>query len=126
MTSKRVNVARRKLCAGDLRERITLEDRDIAAPATVDFGEDFTAPKITPAAVKTLIGVDVFDSSGKGATATHDFFIRYQTGVTQEKWVKWKADRYDILVVEDLEERNEWLRLRSTFKGSITKVVNEL
>ncbi len=123
---KKIRVAHRTLCAGDLRERITLEDRDIAAPGTVDFGEDFTAPVITPAAVKTLRGAAVFDASGVGVTATHDFFIRYKAGITQEKWVQWRSERYDILAVEEFEGRQEWLRLRSAFRGAVAKVVNEL
>ena len=124
-TQKRIRVDHRRLCIGDLRERITLEDRDIAAPGTVDFDEKFTNPTVIPAAVKTLMGVEVFDESNTGTVATHDFFIRYQSGVTQEKWIKWRGDRYDILLPEEFEGRREWLRLRSTLRGPDTRAVNE-
>lgn len=120
----RIRIDHRKLCIGDLRERITLETRIITEPGTVDFGEGFSDVAVIPAAVKTLIGVEIFDESNEVVTASHDFFIRFRTDVTAEKWVKWRNDRYDILLVEEFEGRQEWLRLRCTLRGTDTRQVN--
>ncbi len=121
---KRIRIDHRKLCAGDLRERITLETRSITEPGTIDFGEGFTNPTIIPAAVKTLVGVEIFDESNEVVTASHDFFIRFRAGVTAELWVKYRNERYDILLVEEFEGRQEWLRLRCTLRGADTRQVN--
>lgn len=120
-----IRIKKRKFCVGDLRERITLQDRDIQPPGDINFTEQFSGLLVVSAAVKTLSGVTVFDSTNIERIATHDFIVRFQTGITQEKWILWKNERYDILVVEDFDGRNEWLRLRSTVRGTDTLVVND-
>ncbi len=128
---KRIRIPHRKYCAGDLRERITLEDRDIQPPFDTNFTESFSNPTIIPAAVKTIsggglsgAGVTVFDSSNIEQVVTHDFIIRFRVGVTQEKWIRWRNERYNILVVENVDGRNEWLRMRTTVRGDDTLEVN--
>ena len=122
---QKIRIKKRQFCVGDLRERITLQDRDIQPPGDINFTEQFTNPLVVSAAVKTLSGVTVFDGTDIERIATHDFTIRFQSGITQEKWILWKSERYDILVVEDFDGRNEWLRLRSTVRGTDTLVVND-
>lgn len=126
MTCQTIRIKRRKFCIGDLRETITLEDRNTVGPDDVDFRESFTDPIMVKAGVKTLMGVDVFDDSNRGGqSASHDFIIRFRAGITQEKWIRWQNERYDILVVEDYDGQRKWLRLRSAFRGSVAKAVNE-
>jgi len=120
-----IRIKKRKFCVGDLRERITLQNRDIQAPGDINFTEKFSGPLVVSAAVKTLAGITVFDSTNVERIATHDFIIRFQSGITQEKWILWKSERYDILVVENLEGRNQWLKLRSAVRGTDTLVVND-
>ena len=122
---QKIRIKKRQFCVGDLRERITLQDRDIQPPGDINFTESFTAPLIVSAAVKTLSGVEIFDNTNIVRIATHDFIIRFQFGITQEKWILWRNERYDILVVENLEGRNQWLKLRSAVRGADTLVVND-
>lgn len=121
---KRIRIVHRKYCAGDLRERITLQDRDIVEPFDINFTEEFSNPNIVPAAVETLTGVTVFDGTNTERVATHDFIIRFRAGVTQENWILWQKERYDILVVEKIDGRNEWMKLRSTVRSDDTLEVN--
>lgn len=118
---KRIQSQNRKVCIGDLRNKITLQVRTIAPPSNVDFTEVFTSPVDVFAMVKTLIGTVVFDGVETDQAATHDFFIRYRADVTAETWILWDDVRYDILRVEDLDGRRTFLRLRSAESGDAGK-----
>lgn len=118
---KKIRIPKRRYCAGDLNKRITIQNRTIVAPDDVDYDEDFQKELVVFAGVKTLIGVEIFDQNNVPTNASHDFIIHYRAGITAENWVLFENNRYDILKVENLEERNEWLRLRSTLRGSDTK-----
>lgn len=118
---KKIRIPKRRYCAADLNKRIVIQDRNISTPDDLDYGEDFDKLKTIWAGVKTLIGVEIFDQNNVPITASHDFIIHYRVGITAENWILFENNRYDILRVENFEERNEWLRLRSTLRGSDTK-----
>jgi len=62
--------------------------------------------------VETSRGLIQLDQAEqKTSTVTHKFYIRFGE-LTQEKFVLYKNNRYDILDVEDLDERSEFLCLR--------------
>lgn len=124
MSCKKIRVQPRGLCLGDLRHRITLENRSITEPDAIDFGEEFDKPIIVNAAVKTLMGVDVFDDNNVLVSASHDFYIRFKEGLTSEIWINWKGKRYDVLLIENIDEVDDWMRLRSKLTGPNTRPVN--
>ena len=115
---------RRKLCVGDLRERICLQTRTLTEPAFGDAepGEDFEGKSEVWALVKTTAGKVFFDGVNADVNLTHEIFIRYDSTVTATTWIE-LADgrRLDIVNVENLEERNEYLRLLCTDRGSRDK-----
>ena len=116
----------RKVCIGDLDTEIVLQDRAITAPTTtVDFSETFTENATVWARVETKRGKTVFDQSNVERDISHEFSIRYITGVTAATWVLHNGKRLDIVDLEDLEERNEWLILRCAERGVTTKAVND-
>lgn len=116
----------RKPCIGDLDTRVTLQDRTIAPPTTsVDFSETFTENAIVWSTVNTVRGKTAFDGAEVERDITHEFTVRFLTGVDAETWVLHNDERYDIIDAEDLEERNEWLILRCAKLGTTTKAVND-
>lgn len=112
----------RKICIGDLNKEIKIQDRAIAEPLfnTVDFDETFTDNATVWASVNTVSGKTFFDGVNSDVNITHEIFIRYDVTVTTESWVELSGRRIDILKVEDLEERNEFMRLICTERGANT------
>lgn len=111
----------RKVCIGDLDTLITLENRAIQAPDfdTVDFNEEFTAPNPPVfAMLQTVSGKTFFDGVSTELDITDWIYIRFDVTVTAETWVKLDdGSRLDILRVEDLDRRSEFMRLHCTDRG---------
>lgn len=109
---------------GDLRDRVKLQNRDITEPAfgSSDFGEDFDLADEVWASVKTLSGRTIFDGVHTDIVVTHRIHVRYDPSVTSETWIQ-LADgrRLDVVQVEDLEERHEFLELLCTERGKRAK-----
>lgn len=122
----RIKPKHRQYCIGDLRDEITLFNRSIQAPdqGGVDFEEDFEVNVIVLAAVETVDGETIFDESNQERVVTHKIGIRFLPGITQETWVDIKTKRLDILTVENFEERDEWLVLKCTNRGTNTAQTN--
>jgi len=117
---------KRQPCLGDLDTEITLQDRTITPPTiTVDFSETFTENAIVWAKMDTVRGKTAFDESEIERDITHEFTIRFLTGVDAETWILFESQRLDIVDVEDLEERHEWLVLRCAKRGPTTQAVND-
>ncbi len=117
---------KRQPCIGDLDTLITLQDRVIASPTTtVDFSETFTENATVWAMMNTLRGKTIFDGAGIERDITHEFTVRYLSGVDSETWVLFEGERYDIIDTEDLEERHDWLILRCAKLGTTTQAVND-
>ncbi len=116
----------RQLCAGDLDRKITLTDREIQTTeiGAPDFGEDFPNPITRWAMVVTESGDEFFAFNNLNKAVTHSFYCRYDSAVTAQNYIEFEGDRYDILSVEDLDERHEWLRLKCTILGDETKPSN--
>lgn len=113
---------RRNVCIGDLDSLVTLENRSIQAPEfdTVDFDESFTAPNPAVwALVETVRGKTFFDGANTELDITHWIYINFDSTVTAETWVKLEdGRRMDILRVEDLDERSDFMLLHCTDKGT--------
>lgn len=113
----------RQLTIGDMRHRIELHDRELTAPGEgeVDFDHDF-APFAKPwASVRTVTGKTHFDGVATETPITHAFAMRKRSAgrATAETWVIWKGQRYDVLDVENLDERGEFVELMTASKGSV-------
>jgi len=114
---------RRVVCAGDLIHSITIENRAITPPVagSVDFTETFSTSSTVLAAIQTVKGKTFFDGvNQRDQEVTHEFYVRYDAAVTAQSWVKYNNRRFDILDVEDFDERNEWMKLICTDKAART------
>jgi SPP1 family predicted phage head-tail adaptor len=124
VSCKVVRRKKRKVAVGDLRDRITLQNRDIAPPLFGDdeYSEDFEASAEVWAAVNTVAGKTVFNGVGTDVAITHEVFIRHDSRVTSETWIE-LADgrRLDIELPENWEERDEFMRLLCVDRGSKDK-----
>ena len=119
----KVGGRRRHLCPGDLDKRITLQNRDIVPPlfGVTDFTHAFTADSGRWANIQTITGKTMFDGvNQKDVALTHEMFVRYDLRITAETWILYDGRRFDIVAVEDLEERHEWQRLLCIDKGKST------
>ena len=124
MSSRRVvRRGRRKLCVGDLRDRICLQKRTLTEPAFGDAeaGEEFEGTEVW-ALIKTSVGKALFDGVNQDVNVTHEVAIRYDPEVTATTWIELgDGTRLDVVNVEDLEERHEYQWLRCTERGSRDK-----
>lgn len=117
---KVVRRGRRKLCVGDLRQRVCLQKRTLTEPTFGDAepGEDFEGTSEVWALVKTTAGKVFFDGVNADVNVTHEVFIRYDPDVTATTWIELEDERrLDIVNVENLEERAEYLRLLCVDRG---------
>ena len=120
--------SKRKLCAGSLRARVGLYTRTLTSPAfdSQDNRQEYTLVATLPAAVQTTNGIDIFDGversgvDGVPTTATVLFFVRYRTDVTAENFLQYDGVNYQILRVEGVDLRREWLKIFAAPRGDLT------
>jgi len=117
---------KRQICAGDLDRRITLTGRTIQTTeiGTPDFGEDFPDAIQRWAMILTEKGDEVFAFNNVDRVFSHSFYLRYDPVITASYYVEFDGNRYDILNVEDLDERHEFIRLKCALLGDQTKASN--
>ena len=127
-TRTRLNLKHRKVPVGDLRERVKLVSRGLKPPtANAPTGADATFAKRRDvwASVSSVLGTEFFDGHNVGREVTHVILIRYNDTTTAETWVELRdGTRLDILDVQDLERRHEYLRLTCAERGLKTKAAN--
>ncbi len=113
----------RRPAKGDLRHRVTIQNRNIMPPDDAAFDPDlkFTTHKEVWAGVTTVSGETLFDGVGQDDVVSHTVTIRFIEGVTAESWILLKdGTRLDILAIENLEERNEWIIMMAQRTGLAT------
>lgn len=121
----------RKSAIGDRRERIIIHVRSITAPVfeSASFREAYDAGIETWAKVESVAlvggGRRQFDSVQMAEGATHLFDIRYRPNVTSENIIGYRSEYYEILKVDDPEERHISLILHARIKGDDTLEVNQ-
>lgn len=115
----KIRKKKRQVCVGDMRDEIVIELRSLTPPSggSVDFTETFSTKETVWAAINTVNGETIFDGTGTERDVTHRIHTRYISGVTAEDWVTHKNERFDVLSVEDLDERQEYMLLRCTNRG---------
>lgn len=127
MSGRELQRARlRKVPVGDMRTPVIIHQAEILAPtAGVDLGRSVTAV-IDPwwCKVMTVNGVYIFDSSNVEQQITHDFQGRYTSGIDRDMVIEYAGEYYKIISVEDMENRNEFLRLRCVIRGAVSQGVN--
>lgn len=110
----------RRVCVGDLDTLIVIQNRNLSAPefSAVDFNEDFDGDLDVWAAINTVTGKTFFDGVSVDTQITHEILIQFEETVTASSWVLLDGtNRLDILNVEDLEERHEFMLLTCTDRG---------
>jgi len=122
-TCEKVKIRNRKVCAGDMDKLIMLQTRNIAGDSnSVDFLLNFTNQGEVWAAVQTAAsGESIFDEVGTETIITHRFYINFIPDFTEEIWIEFKGKRYDIVNVENLDERDEFLKLSCVVRGSVSR-----
>lgn len=123
----RLTRPRRKYNIGQMSERVVIQERGLNATAPGDFVADLEFGKgiETWASLKTYAASEFFDGVNVVRKATHKYGIRYRPGVTAEMFLTHKGVIYDIIDVENFEERNEFLILSCNVRGSKRYETNE-
>lgn len=124
MPKRQVNYRKlRKSSIGDMRTRISLENRSISAPNfdTVAFDENYTQIIETWAKVETEFNNRIFDGIAIDAIPSHKFTIRYRDDITSETRIRYSDVLYRIQKTDNLEMRNEYLILYASIDGDDTK-----
>ena len=119
----------RQVCIGAMDRLISLKSRAIQTPigASVDYSEEFTSIGTEWSDVVSLSrGPVFFDDTNVAKQATHIFKIRYRDDATAEVWVELDGQNYDVLNIEDLEERHEFLFLYSVKRGDAAIPINQV
>lgn len=119
----------KKICLSALRKKVGLFRRSIVAPASSQSHTHDYAQFATPfASIETKgKGVDIFDgveisgADGIPAVASHIIMIKHRSDVTAEDYVRFGGDNYTILKVENIDERNQYLRLFCALRGDENK-----
>lgn len=116
-----------KICINDLRHRITIYERSIIAPnflseQSTKFTEQFTSIGNFWSAIEVRDGSNLFnDISLDKEDLTHIFYIRYNSSITQENWIVYDGYRYNILKVENMNERNTFNKIYASISGLESK-----
>lgn len=124
MSRKTIRKTRRKICVGDMRDRVKLQSRDITEPAfgATDFDEQFEGTSEVWALVNTTAGKVIFNGVNADVAISHEIFIRHDPTVTAETWVELgDGRRLDVVNVENLDEREDFMRLLCTERGDKAK-----
>lgn len=111
---------RRIVNIGDLNKRINLQTRAINSTFQTKINKQ-TAEFVTYAnpwaKVETTRGKTQFDGVELKIAYTHYITIRYRKNMDQTTWVEYEGNRYDIIDIEDLDDRHEFLLLRCKISG---------
>lgn len=128
--SQYINLRRKhqKLNIGDMRSPITIKSARFrsttnSADARVDFNS--VGQLDVWALINTApVGEAIFSNTNIARTVTHHVSVRYIPDLTQEAWVEYESDNYDILSVEYLDARKEFQMLRCALTGPVTIPAN--
>lgn len=115
------NCKSKKICIGDLRYLIKLQERALRPPTDVDFREVYTDIADIWASVEIASPKFPFDQINTDEGITHLFFIRYRNDVDLNNWILYDNKRYKILQIRNVNFENKYLELRCNFKGVVSK-----
>lgn len=124
---KKIRGSSDKVCIGDMDKQINILTQALTPSSTssVDFTEGYVTLATVWALVKTTGSRNQFDSTQLlDERATHDFYIRYRTGITQENVIELNDEYYDILGVWNLQEDSKFIQIRARVRGDKTSSIN--
>lgn len=125
MECKIIRPKKRRLCTGDLDRRIDIYSRTLNAPSfDVDFDHTFNNKKTVWSALESVNGRDTFYLTNLDQKVSHIFYVRWYAGLTAESWINFKSELYDIIQVENLDERDEWYSIYCNVRGDEDAGVN--
>lgn len=96
----------------------------VAPTTTVDMTENFTDDKTVWAGLKTSKGREMFYASNAQDAVSHIFYFRWFSGLETQDWIEYKDENYDILEIDNLDERDEWYACYCNPRGSKSLEVN--
>lgn len=130
----KIQAKRRRVCIADLDRQISIQNRAIQSPTNEpDYTELFSAGSSTSsglvagdvwAMIESTAGKTVFDTTGVERVVSHKITTRFFDGVTAESWILFNGNRYDVVSVENIDERGEYMVMRCVFRGVSTSSVN--
>ena len=100
-----------KFSIGSLNKRITLQTRKIDEWSTNDDGEPryiFTDIATVWSALKIKSPYIILDGIGQDPKYTHKFTIRYMDNVTNELFIIYNGNRYDIVNIINVGEEDRY------------------
>ena len=112
-----VRTSKKQVAIGDLKHRVTLQNRSIESPdyGDADFDEDFKklhGAATVWASVQPQQGKTIFDGvSQQDQEVTHLVYLRYDPLVTSETWIEFRERRFKILKARNYNEENRFLEL---------------
>ena len=126
---QKIQRKKRSACVGDLRDEVILWDRDIKAPVfgSAEQTQTYSNNQTVWASVNTVRGKEIFNGTQLVGVKTHNILIRFDDSreITEENVVEFKGNYYDVLEVQNLEERDEWLELSCGVLGDKTQENNQ-
>lgn len=120
---------KKKLCLSAFRRKIGLFRRNILAPASSQshshdyeqFASPFASIETKGKGVDIFGGIETSGADGIPVVASHVVIIKYRSDLTAEDYVQFGGNNYDILKAENIDERNQYLRLFCALKGDENK-----
>jgi SPP1 family predicted phage head-tail adaptor len=110
-----------KICSKDLRHRILIQYREIAATNNLDTDPEPTFTEVGNywAGIKTSPSRNAFNDVNQGAAITTDFYIRYTTSIDFLKniWIEFNGRRFEVINADNINEYEEYILLRAVDKG---------
>lgn len=110
----------RKISSGDLRDEIVVSLKSIAAPIAASVAPEmgFSNLPFFWAKIETMERKELFAGTQLLGIRTHQFTIRYpDEDITSDHVVVFLGKLYDVLSINDFEERQEYLVLNCGEKG---------
>jgi len=120
-----------KVCAGDLRHRVTIQTRALQAniPGQVSPSENFTELTKAWAGIETPNGYSKFAGVNINKNTTHIFIVRYQSAIANlevaNNFVLFDGRRMRILDVKNMNEDNLFLAIQCTERGDDSKTASD-
>lgn len=119
-----------QVCIGAMRHQIQILQRTLNSPfdpigGNYESNEEFEVIATTWAMIKTTRGVVEFDDIEQNRNViTTLFYIRYLDDISEENWILYEDNYYDILTVKDYELRHTFLELACSLSGDYGKKAN--
>jgi head-tail adaptor len=127
MKCSKIGKKKRQYCSGDLVDEIIIQNRSITSVMEgVDFGEQFSDYQSVMACVNTTSGKTYFDGVSTETNVTHEIGFRFDESVTSESWILFDNRRFDILKIENLDEKKDWSRAVCVDRGLAEKSGSEI